>query len=230
MKANGWVAIVGLVGWFLFGVCWWSHRPPVVIPTVAQAEAEQKIQDQGAEPARTSVLPPSDARDRKAPKEAKVVVSAGGSVKFAETEPPVVYVTKYVQRCDQEVASGTFPPEAANWTLRPGDLALPEWDFKTYMIGRKPYVQFTATVAAQTPTGVVTRELEPEERAWVSAKLLPGARWADLVVDATTIPTAEVGIAWGRSGSLGYQVSAGHDFDRKQWLLRGGVRIPVSAR
>lgn len=218
---------VGALGWLLFGLCWWASREPAMLPDPVVQEAVRDAVEHGWTEG-TVAEPPEDAKPAYEPKHSRRVVTARGSAPPTEKKPPVVEESWPCETVKGQNGGGEMSP---NWTLRPGDLGVQDWEYEARTIGDRPVGWFRATIVAQTPAGLVARVVEGErEETYLGPSVLPAAKWSEFVGRVTSWPSAEAGFAWGRAGRLGHEITGGYDFDRRDPYLAYAVRMPVGRR
>ncbi len=151
---------------------------------------------------------------------------------FVEPEPPAVELgwrfgeTALGGECpsfqvEKQEVPRTSPPWPPNWKLRPGDLR-GECACNMVRTGDVVLGKVEQYVEAQTPHGLVGRDLEPQEEQlelWASKDVLPG-RWQVLFdLDVLAPLTSErpvlafVGASWFKpQRRIGWRIMGGRSF------------------
>jgi hypothetical protein len=221
--------ILALAGWGFAWLLWWKHREPAEVPMRQEQKVIDQLEDEGFTPATIFHAPPVAAKKAPGSKEAPLLMFATGDVAPTEKEAPKVFAVE-PEAPIKGTDTALIRPTAPNWTLREGDLGLSSWDFTVRRVRRQVFVSFDGVLVAQTPAGTVERAFttDPKQtKAWVAASSVPGGRYVDFELGATTGLVADVTVNWGHQGKIGWGAGAVYDFDRRQWDARGAMRVPL---
>jgi hypothetical protein len=214
--------IFAVLGWVLSGaILWYEHRPQP--PAEVPPETAKALDAAGFTEGTVSTLPPV-----KVIRETVKIPGAERLVYVEVAAPPIEAKAPDVRVVPGNCVQGA--PQAANWTLRPGDLSLRDGFLDIRKVGRHGFVRFEATLSAQTPEGEVSRTVQPKTDAWLSTKALGipprfGPTFRGTVnLTKLELRSLEAGVYWTR-GRLQQDATVGRDLSGDDWFAGYGVRF-----